>query len=315
MKTTQNNYDLLRLKESGQYNKNSLNQFNIDMLKKDVGDIIGKYNKNQTKYPAIRKIRKTIEKFEKNDLYLSKKVLKSGYSNKGDKKFITELKPEKIAIINLILLPFLKNEYEKNNIAEEIFYSTISDIFLRIGNYHKNYGKIGLEPSEGNWLIRIFFMNIFKLGSLQFEKYRLRFSDFTDINKVKASILKEFDEVDVLSIHIMEGEDLSERSVKKSLDLAEDFFTEFYRYFYCRSWLLYEGLKNLLPISSNILEFAKNFDIIFQENDKTMAEERIFGDNFSPTSKNLTTLQKNALLNPQSLGVGVGVISIFSSSI
>lgn len=313
-----NNYifDMDILKEEDTFKiSNFLDTLDIDILKKEIEFSVYEYNKIPTNYPAIKEIFDLIKSIEKNDIKLSQDALLDGYSNNGRKTYIMSLKPDEIAKINLVLLPFLKNEYRKNNIDLSIFYSTISDIFLRLSNHQKKYSKLGLESSEGNWLLRIFFMNIFKLGSLQFEKYMLNFSDFTDTKKVDQNILERFDKQDLLSIHIMEGEDISDKSVKNSLDLARQFFGRKYRYFYCRSWLLYDGLKDLLPESSNILSFAKNFDIIFKEDDKTMAEERIFGDTFSHTSKNITTLQKNALSNPQSLGVGVGIIRIFPTSI
>lgn len=68
----------------------------------------------------------------------------------------------------------------------------------------------------------------------------------------------------VLEVHIPAGGRLTETACDDSLALAREFFGKFFpdfRYtcFTCHSWLLDEGLRNLLPCDSHILAFGNRF--------------------------------------------------------
>ena len=65
----------------------------------------------------------------------------------------------------------------------------------------------------------------------------------------------------MISIHIPQGEKLTLDQVKESLILGMDFWGKELPYL-CHSWLLYPGLKDILPESSNILQFQNEFQII-----------------------------------------------------
>lgn len=246
----------------------------------------------------------------KNFIYYRKKA--EEIMEIGDVK---EEKPEDILRCFLILLPNLKKEYNRINIKEDIFYDTISDIFLRCKIYKRENFKLGLTEEDGSWLLRIFDLNIFKIGSLQFEMIRFTLEDHTNIkfNKNFKGEIKVGDKL--LSIHIMEGENISPGQVERSLKLGKKFFQEKfkdfnYQYFYCWSWILYSGNKKILNKESNIVRFMDRFEIIGESQDPDMAIERIFRCKKDEIDINRldTSLQKNAVKNIRNLGMGAGII-------
>lgn len=117
---------------------------------------------------------------------------------------------------------------------------------------------------------------------------------------------------DILSIHIMEGEDLSPEETSKSLRYARRFFQDKFQYshFFCWSWLLYRGNQDLLGKDSNIVKFTNLFQIIGEYNDPGMAVERIFGslEEDIEINEDSTSLQKRAADNIEKLGVSAGII-------
>lgn len=210
------------------------------------------------------------------------------------------------------------------NAIEELYYETVSDIYLRLNSYYeKSNGKFGIYWEDGNWLSRIFCFKIFKIGSLQYEIIRL------DLNKFGIKYNLEAGNNPglcmCLSVHIMKGVDFSTISVDKSLKRAKTFFREFFKdidfkYFYCFSWMLYSGNKDFLPKESKILDFASRFNIVTERNFNQYALISIFGmrpdfNNFDTNIDSLdeevevrTSLQRRAIENLTSLGVAEGLI-------
>ena len=86
------------------------------------------------------------------------------------------------------------------------------------------------------------------------------------------------------------------------------------RYFRCRSWLLFDGLHELLSPTSNILHFQHDFELVDQiETTPDDVLNRLFGevkqnlDEYHP----VTSLQINTiayLKAGKKLGSGVGFI-------
>lgn len=251
---------------------------------------------------------------DKFDITAVMQALKSGYNSHAfdADRYINQVDDYKRTQIILTLLPPLKDFYQQNKIQMEVFWETVSDIGLRINLYNTNHGRLGLTPDDGHWLLRIFFLSIFKLGSLQFERLEInknriqlpiKWTDYASLQKINDS--------DVLSVHIMAGSDLSASAVRTSFKAANQFFDCYFphqnfKVFYCASWFLYPDLKKILDENSRILSFAEKFKIIGQAQYPDHAVYSIFQGNIH--KKAITSLEKRAQAYPEYLGVGVGII-------
>ena len=80
----------------------------------------------------------------------------------------------------------------------------------------------------------------------------------------------------IISIHIPQGEKLTLESVRESIIQGMAFWGKEMPYL-CHSWLLYPGLKDILPEKSNIIMFQNQFQIVETDWDEREAEWRIWG--------------------------------------
>lgn len=333
MKYSINNILKVKNKYIEYYNKNSIN-----MIVKDIKDIVKIYKSSSSKHQPIFDIESYIDTLNQDTIDMAIESIKSGYSDINqtkNKDYISSLDDYNIGLVLLTMLPVLNVLYKENNISNYIFYHTISDIFLRLNIYylsHSDKTRFGLESFEGSWLIRIFYLNIFKIGSLQYEKVHNNWASFCDqtlinnlskmdlnppILDLKSRKCKNIGEVchdvDLISIHIMQGENIKKLSCIESIKMAKEFFSESiynYKCFYCRSWLLYRPMKSILSSKSNIGEFMDIFNIIYEYQDPSMALDRIFGKyTYSLKDiKNPTSLQIKARNNRDLLGIGIGIL-------
>ena len=211
----------------------------------------------------------------------------------------------RLAVI-LVLAVKVKKKYDKAGIAEEIYYDTMSDIKI----WADKCDAEGLE--NYSWLKNHVSFELFKIGRLQFQFY-----ECTGRTVLYKKLPFDYGEK-VIYIHIPEGEKLEKEKCIASLKKANKFFAEFfpnylYRYYFCESWLLFEGNREFMSADSNIVNFMSVFDICYSVKIDKQAIERIFGKRrfLKKSYPEKTTLQKQAkkyMLNGKRLGVGVGVI-------
>lgn len=225
-------------------------------------------------------------------------------------------------------LPEVWRQYEAKGIGEDIFFDTMDDIRIWIDDHHSRTGEYGLF--ELNWIMHHMKLNIFKLGRLQFQKFKYYFSPVYKKNGVTI----RFGE-NVLNIHIPRGEKLDISSCRQSIRRAGEFFSKYYpEYptdrFICHSWMLYTGNKKYMKSESNILKFADMFDIVGEREAPSQAYLWIFGVKVKNTALMLskenngnygftkeltqeTSLQKSAvdyIEDGGTLGEGMGVLTV-----
>ena len=116
----------------------------------------------------------------------------------------------------------------------------------------------------GWWFPRQLSMREFRLGALEYEMSE-------DANGKK------------IFLHIPSDADLSERSVSHSIGAAKSFFEKYYPDFagadmYCDSWMLAPALREVLPESSNIMNFRRRFKVIRVNEDSKAFLEWIYPD-------------------------------------
>lgn len=199
-----------------------------------------------------------------------------------------------------------KSRYDEKGIDEKIYYDTMSDIKIWCENNEnrglKNYG----------WLSNHVKFELFRLGRLQFQLYECKNKTLL-YGKLPFSYGEN-----LIYVHIPQGEKLLKSDSEKSLIQSKEFFSEYfpkydYRYYFCESWLLFDGNKNFMYKDSNILKFAGLFNHAYSVKIDEQAIERIFGKRriFKKNYPENTSLQKRAkeyMFSGEKMGVGIGTI-------
>ena len=216
----------------------------------------------------------------------------------------------------------LKQNYNANPIPESVFIDSVADLKLRQELYFDETKSFGLSIDDSIWLRHLFNMHLFKLNSLQFQIFEMKYLEKELLGEEYMVFSKEQKESlpadsPVINVHIQDSADLSPIEVEKSFRLALVFFNKHYptykfKAFVCYSWLLYSKNKNLLAENSNILKFVENFTIISEVQDQKQALESMYGK--SNIAKDYypmdTSLQRMAFLNLNYLGYACGIIEI-----
>ncbi len=199
-----------------------------------------------------------------------------------------------------------REEYRKRDIPDSIFLDTVSDIKI----WCENNGNKGLK--NHGWLKNHVKCELFRLGRLQFQLCECKNKTLL-YNKLPFSYGEE-----LIYVHIPQGERLDTEKCKEAFLMAEEFFSKHfpdykYRYYFCESWLLYEGNKDFMAENSNILAFASLFDHRYSVKIDEQAIERVFGKRriFRRNYPENTSLQrslKKYMLDGSKAGVGIGII-------
>lgn len=144
--------------------------------------------------------------------------------------------------------------YVGRKIPERIFADTMKFLSRFIRTEFENTGKITYRWDW--WFPRQLDLSEFRIGQLEYE-------------------MLEEDGEKKISLHIPSDTDLSAGAVQASLEEARTFFAKYFPAYaqcdmYCDSWLLSPALPNLLPPSSNIIQFRNRFEIL-RTNEDSMA--------------------------------------------
>ena len=153
----------------------------------------------------------------------------------------------------------LSEHYSERWIDEDILLRTLSDIETSLESWYEIKGYLWLGSIR--WLSGHLSGKLYRLGRLQFCLDKAMY-DVPEIEMVKGE--------NVISVHVQAGEPLKFEdcltSFKQAVKFFEGYFPTFhYRHFICYSWLLDKELHKYLPMESNILKFARQFEIYRQE--------------------------------------------------
>lgn len=231
----------------------------------------------------------------------------------------------KLALV-YAFLPTVYDRYQKKKISDTVFYDTMTDIKIWIDDHKARTGEDGLF--ELNWIMHHMNLSIFKIGRLQYQKCIWYFKPTKTRDGVKLNFGDK-----ILNMHIPRGEKLDYDECVKSVDMAQEFFKEFFPDFpnnkyMCFSWLLYPGNKNFMPADSNILKFQSMYEILVEKEEpqppylwlygvklknadlmKNKKETGSYG--FIDQLPQKSSLQKSTIeyiKNGGTLGEGIGVI-------
>lgn len=147
----------------------------------------------------------------------------------------------------------LSQRYKERGIPEEILMDTLNDIVIWTNTWSEIKGELYLGSLD--WLSHHFNMRLFKVGRLQYYIGKAK------QDNQQLGIKKGDDEI---GIHIPAAGPLDIDACKASIMQAQEFLATYfpnvkYEYFSCHSWLLDDGLKKILPESSNIIKFGDMF--------------------------------------------------------
>ncbi len=215
----------------------------------------------------------------------------------------------------------LREFYLAKEIPIEHFYKSIYDLDYRINRFYQRNSVYGLTDSDLKWLSPLYKAEIFDLASLRFQISSFSYQEIERQTYQYMPLSQEWKEkfpegTPIITIHILKDTDFRPEKIDTSLSLARHFFARYfpehnYEYFVCRSWLLYWPIENLLGPQSNIVSFAKRFQIIAQNQNTKQALDRIYGTSDLEKIQQMpkdSSLAKKAYKNLDYLGVAAGII-------
>ena len=219
-------------------------------------------------------------------------------------------------VLNLLAwlncIPYLYDRYKQLGISEDVFIEAMKDFSYKARECRNVYGVCGLFV---NWFFLFFELKEFALGRLQYEVYQFDYDEYACAG-VK---LKKGDRV--YSCHIPSGGKLTYELCMGSFQMAYEFFKSDLSGdiipIVCASWLLYEPyIDKVFPENSNLMQFAKLFDIIDSTGTGNAFHDgwRVFNKMYEGTTKDLpadNTLRRNYIdyINAGGdFGYGYGVI-------
>lgn len=248
-------------------------------MPKEVINILNTINIDIDEYKYIANKNKALETNEKlllafKDDVLGFKILKS----------------------HLLIALITYQNYQKENIQDEIYFETMSCFTRFVNEYKESFSKYGFD--RGFWTYRQLAMLLFKVGILEYE--------IDEENKI-------------ISLHVPSKTILTLTNAKNSLLEFKKLFPKYaskeYKYF-LNSWLLSPALDNLLNKDSNILKFKKCFKLIsfnkYDESFYTWVYKRKYNNlNDLPTNTSLQKNIKEYLLNNNYIGSALGELISF----
>ena len=201
-----------------------------------------------------------------------------------------------IYTVNFIFLVFASErmlaDFRKKSISDELFWDTIMDLKYKADECKNVKGVWGTFVEF--WYDIFFRLDLYKLGRLEFERYRYSGEPYTwggiAVNKGDT----------VYGVHIP-----SCGSLKKELRM--DSYKRAYDFFYeergggplvltCHSWLLYGDNRKIFPAHLNMVDFMNDWDLIKSEDSDEFHDAwRIFSRDFDGDVSKLpqeTTQQK-----------------------
>lgn len=283
-------------------------------------DKIAAYERNLHDLALDEDVRIELRGFAQRNYWRMEVLASKAYEGENPDFPICRLMPLSRLAVLVWKLTEIRQHYLKLGVSEEIYRDTIGDIALRQRLYYTKTGKIGLSKGDCNWLRHLSYGDIFKLGVLQFQPFEVIYLDEIWGKKPGFRYREELKSrlpagSPVVNVHIQKGTDLEVGKVKESFALAKDFFKEVFpdkafEAFVCYSWLLYPGLREILPAHSRILAFADFFEILGVSKNREQAVERIFDKRFRAKADHPqnTSLQRAALARMDCLGYAIGLI-------
>ena len=210
-------------------------------------------------------------------------------------------------ILMICMSQHLKKKYEENGYSENMWTDAMADLKYKLLECHEVKGVWGIFVAS--WEKGFFDLTRFAFGRLQFE-----IRPFEGSSCVKGKVEVQKDDP-VIEVHIPRTKTpLKQEWCQEAYEKAMDFFRPQLEtksmVFVMYSWILYPEYQKLLPETSNIRKFNKDYTVLFTTEDESPNENmwRLFdmewtGDpNDYPGDSTLRRNMKEYLLNGGKLG-------------
>ena len=111
-------------------------------------------------------------------------------------------------------------------VSEDIIFETFRDVTLRAELYFKKNGQVGITEEDVIWFRHIMNVEIFKIGSLQFQPFQMLYLENEELYTIYSADAEKLvpSGCPVLNCHVQRGVDLSGQSVENSFVKAKAFF-------------------------------------------------------------------------------------------
>ena len=161
-------------------------------------------------------------------------------------------------ILFALFTPQLKKYYQQYGYSQELCDASILDLRYKLDECILVKGVWGTFVPM--WYVGFFTLEKFTLNRLQFRI--IKYETNAVVDGIQLSGDTEF-----IDVHIpRSGARLDHEEVRKSYDLAVDFFAERFNIktpiFFCSSWLLFQDNLKVLKPDSNMAKFIKDYRII-----------------------------------------------------
>jgi len=175
--------------------------------------------------------------------------------------------------IHLILVTMedIRQCHAELGVPDDVSWETLSHLGRRMALYRAIHGETGIKLSGWDWMR--FFGLLYQVGRLEVIPYRLCTHPeagplFWYDDATTARLGRGFRKGDAaLSIHVPAKEPLAADACEVSIGRMRTAFAGVYpgeppRVATCTSWLLDDQLAEYLPVNSNIMAFARRFELV-----------------------------------------------------
>jgi hypothetical protein len=169
-------------------------------------------------------------------------------------------------------LPFTLEWHRAHGVPEEVSWETMADLARHMELHRRIFGSTGVDNAW--WLTLCLRAELFELGRLQFNRFRLGFGDESPPWYSEAEAEGRgggFRQGDAcVGVHIPESGPMSPEACDESFARARELFSSLFpvaagqerRLATCLSWLLDDQLAMWLPAESNIVRFQRRFELV-----------------------------------------------------
>ncbi len=198
-------------------------------------------------------------------------------------------------------------KYREKGIPDDVFYNTFNCLPEKMETHMKHFGTWGYGAPT--WPISHLNLTLFRIGRLGYQFVAAPHEPLKDGDRMLAD-----EDEPYIYMHISDNEKLA--GCAESIKEARTFFRKFYpAYGDCvymtNTWLLEPRLAEILPETSNIMQFQKLFHIYDRYDCRSEVLKRIFGvekenlDEYAPATS-LARAVIEYLKSGKTLGRGLG---------